>query len=266
MKLNNLRDSIKKKNTILFVGSGVSATLKLPTWDELISHLANELGYGKELFTHYGDNLELAEYYVLNNNNNLGKLRRWMDQNWNVSEEMIQKSKIYETIVNLGFPIIYTTNYDQCLEKAMEHWNQAYKTIINVDDLVELHPSVTQIIKFHGDTSNDGSIVLTESSYFKRLDFESPLDIKLRADMLNKSVLFIGYSLSDINMRLLIYKLDQLWKCSNQSRRPQSYIFLANPNPIQEAILSNRGIQPIIGNNTDPTASLEQFLTSLLPD
>ena len=65
----------------------------------------------------------------------------------------------------------------------------------------------TQIIKFHGDFDDDSSLVLTESSFFIALDFESPLDIKLRSDSLEKSLLFIGYSLSDINIRYMLYKL-----------------------------------------------------------
>ena len=32
------------------------------------------------------------------------------------------------------------------------------------------------------------TIVLDESSYFERLEFETPLDIKLRSDVLGKSV------------------------------------------------------------------------------
>lgn len=39
----------------------------------------------------------------------------------------------------------------------------------------------------------------------------SPLDIKLRADALGKSILFIGYSLTDINIRYLLYKLHIQW-------------------------------------------------------
>ena len=130
--------------------------------------------------------------------------------------------------------------------------------------MVNLDSNTTQIIKFHGDTISDSSIVLTESSYFKRLNFESPLDIKLRSDMLGKSILFIGYSLSDINIRLLIYKLDQLWQNYNLNKRPASYIFLPTPNPIQEAILKSRGIITITGEGLDKKESTEKFLTSLL--
>ena len=82
--------------------------------------------------------------------------------------------------------------------------------------------------------------------------------------MLGKSILFIGYSLSDINIRLLIYKLDQLWKNSNESKRPELYIFLPTPNPVQEAILQNRGINTIIGDGLNKAESTEKFLLSLL--
>ncbi|MDA7108033.1 hypothetical protein PJ022_24255 [Escherichia coli] len=35
-------------------------------------------------------------------------------------------------------------------------------------------------------------MVLDETSNFQRLEFETPLDIKFRSDVLGKSVLFIG--------------------------------------------------------------------------
>lgn len=260
--IDDLRKAVKNGNLILFVGAGVSASLKLPTWSELISHISEELGYDSELFKQYGDSLLLAEYYQVMKGR-IGELRSWMDRNWNIDIDTIKNSKIHENIVKLNCPIIYTTNYDQCLENAYKAWGREYKKIVEVDDLVNLDTSVTQIVKFHGDTISDESIVLTESSYFERLNFESPLDIKLRADMLGKSILFIGYSLSDINIRLLVYKLEQLWKNANKDKRPASYIFLTEPNPIQETILKRRGINTIIGDGLDKTKSMEDFLSQL---
>lgn len=261
--IDDLKNAVNNGNLILFVGAGVSASLKLPTWSELISHISEELGYDSELFKQYGDSLLLAEYYQVVKGR-IGELRSWMDRNWNIDIDTIKNSKIHENIVKLNCPIIYTTNYDQCLENAYKAWGREYKKIVEVDDLVNLDTSVTQIVKFHGDTISDESIVLTESSYFERLNFESPLDIKLRADMLGKSILFIGYSLSDINIRLLVYKLEQLWKNGNKDKRPASYIFLTEPNPIQEAILKRRGINTIIGDGLDKTKSMEDFLSQLI--
>jgi len=122
----------------------------------------------------------------------------------------------------------------------------------------------TQIIKFHGDFDDDSSLVFTESSFFQRLDFESPLDIKLRSDSLEKSIVFIGYSLSDINIRYMLYKLHRQWKDSSfEHIRPKSYIFLVEPNPIKESLLKERGIIPIVGQDTDPGKALTNFLKSI---
>ncbi len=262
--IEEIKETIREHNLILFIGAGISATLGLPTWSELINQMAKELGFDERLFKQYGDSLILAEYYE-EKKGRIGELRSWMDQNWNVSRDSIRESIIYKAIVDMNCPIIYTTNYDHCLETAFDIWEKEYKRIIDVDDLVGIKPTTTQIVKFHGDLISDESIVLTERSYFNRLDFESPLDIKLRSDMLGRSILFIGYSLSDINIRFLIYKLDQLWKKSNNnSKRPNSYIFLPTPNPIQETILKSRGVLPIIGQEIDKKRSTEKFLTECL--
>ena len=231
--IQELKESIKNGNTILFIGAGISATLGLPTWSKLIDKIAADLGYDTEIFKQYGDNLTLAEYYYIKKGR-IGELRSWMDQNWNVEEQKIKESSIYESIVNLNFPLIYTTNYDQCLETAFRAWDKKYKKIVGVDDLVDIEEGIPQIIKFHGDTITDDSIV------------------------------FVGYSLSDINIRYLLYKLDQIWKNSNTNKRPTSYIFLPTPNPIQEEVLKNRGIIPIVGSGINKAESTEEFLKSLL--
>ena len=262
-QFDELKDLIKQGKVILFVGAGVSATLGLPTWSKLIAHLANELGYESRLFEKYGDSISLAEYYVLTKGR-IGELRSWMDTNWNVKKKVLKKSKVYEYIIRMKFPIIYTTNYDHCLERAFKLKGKSYKRIVDVGDFVGINTKQTQIVKFHGDMISDSSIVLTESSYFERLEFESPLDIKLKADILGKSVLFIGYSLSDINIRLLLYKIDKLWQTSSYKyNKPKSYIFLSKPNPIQEAILQRRGIETIVGKKPDEKESLEKFLKKL---
>jgi len=259
--MNDLIKKIKAKKVILFVGAGVSATLNLPNWSELMGHIASSLGIDKDVFLMYGDPLTLAEYYLLEKGA-IGPLRSWMDVNWNVNDSEIEKSEIYKGILKLDFPIIYTTNFDRCLEKAYLINKKDYIKISRVEDICDIDNIKTQIIKLHGDFDDDDSIVLTESSYFNRMDFESPIDIKLRADILGKSILFIGYSLSDINIRYLIYKLNKIWNLSS-SVQPYSYLFMTTPNPIQEKVLQSRNIIPIIGSETNATNSLNKFLKDL---
>ncbi|MDF4776978.1 SIR2 family protein [Vibrio parahaemolyticus] len=84
-------------------------------------------------------------------------------------------------------------------------------------------------------------------------------------DVLGKTVLFIGYSLSDINIRLLFYKLSKLWKgnyCGGA--QPKSYVFSPRPNPVQEAVLEQWGINMINSEIDHPGKALEEFLKQFI--
>ena len=262
--MDKLLDAIRKKNCILFVGAGVSINLGLPSWSKLIDQMGNELEFDSEVFQCLGDYSTLAEYYRIQKGS-IGSLRSWMDRTWHDSSIKIEKSPIHESIVKLGFPLIYTTNYDRWLEQAFTHYGVAFDKVAKVSDLSSIHPGRPQIVKFHGDFDDDATLVLDESSYFRRLDFESPLDLKLRADVLGKSVLFIGYSLSDINIRLLFWKLSQLWGMDRLAEaQPPSFVFTHSPNPIQEVVLAKRGIHVVSGIKASPGPALESFLSDLV--
>ncbi|MES2459328.1 MAG: SIR2 family protein, partial [Armatimonadota bacterium] len=220
--------------------------------------------FDPEIFNLYGDNLALAEYYQIQKGE-VQSLHRWLDETWHAQEIDVRTSRIHRQIVDLDFPIIYTTNYDRWIERAYEAGGKRISRITNVADLSKTDSSDPYIVKFHGDFDDDESLVLTESSYYERLSFESPLDIKLWADSLARPLLFIGYSLTDINLRYLLYKLDKQWQVSNLARtRPKSYIFLTSPNPVQEVILKRRGIEAIVSDEDDPGEGLSRFLEDLL--
>lgn len=261
--MDELFTAFKEKNIILFVGAGVSMNLGIPSWSELIDIISNSLGYDSEIYKTFGDSLALAEYYKLEKSG-LGELSTWMDEKWHSTDIKIEESEIHRIIANAGFPLIYTTNFDRWIENAFEYYRNPFKKIVNVSHLKNIDSKDTQIIKFHGDLDDESSIVLDESSYFKRLEFETPLDIKLRSDVLGKTVLFIGYSLSDINIRLLFYKLSKMWKENNQVViQPQSYVFSAKPNPIQKRILDEWGINMISSEIDDPKEALIDFMKNL---
>lgn len=209
--MTDLIKLIRDGKVILFAGAGLSMNLGLPSWSQLIDFIAAEMGYDTNIFSSYGDYLSLSEYYSLKKGS-IGPLRSWMDREWHKGID-ITTSKIHKNIVELNFPIIYTTNYDRWLEYSYDAFKSkdSYTKIVRVSDIPNIDNNKTQIVKFHGDFDVEDSIVLTETHYFERLNFETALDIKLRADALGKSLLFIGYSLSDINLRLLLYKLDKLW-------------------------------------------------------
>ncbi len=239
--------------------------LGLPSWSSLIGIIANQLGYDPEVFKLNGDERQLAEYFVATKGG-IGPLRSELDRRFNPADELIEKSRAHAALVDMGLPLIYTTNYDRIIERAFELKGVPCHTIANIDDIAASAPDATQVVKFHGSFDDDASLVLTESSFFERLEFESAIDIKLRADILGKTLLFIGYSLSDINIRYMLYKLHKLRLGVRREgkRYPTAYLTTFGTGEIQRLLLARWDVSIVELDPIDPVNSVGELLESLL--
>ncbi|HEV2915282.1 MAG TPA: SIR2 family protein [Pyrinomonadaceae bacterium] len=250
---------------IPFVGAGLSIPLGLPSWSKLLDIIADQLDYDPEVFKLSGNNLQLAEYYVATKGS-IGPLRSEMDRLFNPTDKAIRSSRAHNALIEMDLPLIYTTNYDRIIERAFELNKVPCHTIANIDDIAIAPPDITYVIKFHGTFSDDASLVLTESSYFDRLEFESAMDIRLRADILGRSLLFIGYSLSDINIRYMLYKLHKLrHKAKLETNRlPSAYLVTFGAGEVQRTLLAQWDVMVVDLDPIDKTLSMDTFLEALL--
>jgi hypothetical protein len=262
----DLACDIREQRVILFAGAGLSAGLGLPSWEEFIGRLGSELGFDPETYLSLSpDFRSLAEYYCLERGS-LDGLRERMVRDWAVSDAKLAASDVYRRIVQLGFPLIYTTNYDDLLERAFELHGVPFNKVTSAKDIASCEPNVATIVKFHGDLE-EGSLVLTETDYFRRLGFDEPLDIQLMAHALGRGILFLGYSASDVNLRLLLFRLRQIWSDRGAGKsRPRSYIVMTRPDRIQQRILDSWGVIPLVtrrGEPEDEAGALVSFLERL---
>jgi hypothetical protein len=258
---SQLVEAVRARRCILFAGAGVSMAVGLPSWSELIRHMRKELGLDAAS-THAGYQA-LAEYYRLTQGS-IGALRSWMDRTWSVSEAKVRESAIHQRIVELDFPIVYTTNYDNNLEVAYRLHDRAFAKVVNAHDLARAADGLPQIIKFHGDFEDDQSLVIAETDYFDRLAFDSPLDIKFRADTLGRTILFVGYSMSDMNIRLMLHRLWRMWRNSGREKdRPPSFVFTSERDPVRDAVLEQWGIGVLSNGENSPEGALTAFLDEL---
>jgi hypothetical protein len=69
---------INARESILFVGAGLSMQLGLPSWSALIGEVGEELGYDPDIFRGFGSYLALAEYYEITKGS-IGPLRSILD-------------------------------------------------------------------------------------------------------------------------------------------------------------------------------------------
>jgi SIR2-like domain len=134
-------------------------------------------------------------------------------------------------------------------------------------DVARADSTRTQVVKYHGDLRHDETLVVTESQYWKRLDFESPMDLKFRSDLLGRSVMFIGYSFRDINIRVIWFKLMQMMRDVPIADRLPSYMVRFEPNPVLEALYEAVGLRTIAldpGNEAKTSANRTNLLSEFL--
>ena len=94
-----LVERLRQRQVILFAGAGISMSVGLPSWRELMERIGNELEIDPD--DYLGPDLSyhtLAEYYRLRRGS-IGPLRSWMDRRWSVSPQQVAKSDIHRIIV-----------------------------------------------------------------------------------------------------------------------------------------------------------------------
>jgi hypothetical protein len=275
---DELARMLRARRVIPFVGAGFSTCLGLPGWSDLLRKVASDLRASEsEPILDYDviskeadrDFLRIAEYLYIRAGSNIGPLRLSMTTALQTEMDVLNSTAHVE-LVNLGAPQVYTTNFDALIERTYRALGQSVDVVALSRDVALADANQTQVVKYHGDLQYDETLVVTESQYYTRLDFESPMDLKFRSDLLGRSVLFVGYSFSDINIRIIWFKLMQMMQDVPKEDRPRSYIVRLQPNRVLEALFSDVGVQTIVLDPEseavtveDQTALLGQFMTRL---
>jgi hypothetical protein len=245
-----------ERRVIPFIGAGFSSTNSFPGWNDMLRRLAADidspLRFDEIHEACRGDPLQIAEYLFLIGGATMGPLRQSLSGQLQANQPLV-KSGPHVELVNLGAPQVYTTNYDDLIEKTYRLLSQRVAVVALPRDVAVSHgEATTQVVKYHGDLRYEQTIVLTECQYYARLDFESPMDLKFRSDLLGRSVLFVGYSFQDLNIRIIWFKLRQMMKDVSQGERIASYIVRFEPNEVLETLNASVGLTTIV---IDPSAT-----------
>lgn len=143
------------------------------------------------------------------------------------SVENIEKSleKEVELFKNAVVDGIITTNWDMLLENFFPK----YDVYIGQDDLLNsVVQEIAEIYKIHGSISNFNSIVLTEEDY-KDFNNKNPyLAAKLLTIFIEHPIIFIGYSISDDNIKNILLSIS---KCISEAglNKLEDNIFFIEP-------------------------------------
>jgi hypothetical protein len=199
----------------LFIGAGVSRDAGFVDWKGLLVEVADELDLdiGKE-----HDLLALAQYHV-----NARSGRNEINQQLiDVFTRDAKPTQVHEILARLPIDTVWTTNYEQLLEKAYESAGRRVEVKLTIENLAQARKGrdVT-LYKMHGCVTQSHDAVLTKQDYeiydTKRQLFTD----SLKGDFVEKTLLFLGFSFTDPNVERILSKVrEQL----GQNRREHYWI------------------------------------------
>ncbi|ADO73151.1 SIR2 family NAD-dependent protein deacylase [Stigmatella aurantiaca] len=204
---------LQQSRCVVFVGAGLSAGAGLPTWrrllldviDEIVSSLPEGAQDEAELkqLVDQGKLLEVADFCK----EQLGAAYHQF-LTGRLRGDTTQLSPSHRMVMQLPFSAWVTTNYDKLLERAYSEVKGGFpKTLTHKDTdalgllLFEGGPF---ILKAHGDIDRPETVVLTSRDYSEIIHANPAFNEVFTGLLLTKALLFVGFSLSDPDFRLLM--------------------------------------------------------------
>ena len=194
--------------SILFVGAGFSKGAtnilgrSMLVGSELAHYLATELGEDT------GTDLETISSLFIETFDRQ-RLLNIIQQEFRCAEA----SKAQKTILSLPWKRIYTTNYDDVVEKCLGDLKIDFQVVTRADRVSQIDDDKLACVHLNGyihsiDENNfDDEILLTDFQYFTNSLTQSAWSTKLRTDFhIARSVFFVGYSMTDFEVSKILFE------------------------------------------------------------
>ncbi|NFL34500.1 hypothetical protein FDB64_05320 [Clostridium botulinum] len=253
-KIKDIREEKENDRLVIFVGAGVSKNSNIPTWGELINVFADELKYYKcnkcnlkneirctnqcsEKYNFSQDEfLKIPQYYYdIDKSENHIKYKSIIKDTLGIDAK---SNEIDEIILELLPDHIITTNYDTLIENCSNPNTRLYSCVYKDEDLLK-QSNNHYIIKMHGDIIDLDSIVLKEQDYISYSHTHVLIETKIKSLLIDHTFLFVGYSLNDYNLKLILGWIDHLAKENNVfEERPKNYIIQIDNKPKEKYLES----------------------------
>ncbi|MEC1719118.1 SIR2 family protein [Schinkia azotoformans] len=213
--LDYIKQALRKNKIFLFVGAGLSLNAEKKTvqtkerfksWPEFIEQLGGKIwpdlyeNNKEEFFRRIsGDHLMIAQLFE----EEFGRNAFYEELLEAVPYKRYVPSAIHKRLLGKsGWTGFITTNQDCLIESTLDQLHIHYDVVI--DDLdIAAKEAATKVYKVHGTMERPSSIIFTEEQYRTYEQLHPLLYVKLKAIFAEYPVVFIGFSLSDPNFKLI---------------------------------------------------------------
>lgn len=228
--LLRIQQASRTNKLVVFVGAGVSQNSGIPTWNNLICSMMEELPSELSKET---DVLKLAQMYKDSRGH-----KEYMDKIKNVLlYNKAVPNPLHKSIIELNPCHIVTTNYDDLIEQELANEFKQYDIIREDKDIPQMKNQHC-LVKMHGDYATD-NIVLTEKDYFDYKNNFPLIRAFVQSLFASKLVLFVGFSFADLNLKMIMNELQNILSEDMQRAYLLSY---DNPDDITKKYFEGKGI------------------------
>ncbi len=213
-----IKEAIRHNSLILFIGSGYSRNLLLPNWIELARKFIDALvekdpslvSLKTEANKPKANALKILAVLSGKGYNDACKLMLREVIDVDLSRLDIRNQ---EKIWKLSSKVI-TTNYDRALEGAIsDELKDDVDIFTAARNAVELARSknISYLFKIHGDITQPEGCVLFPEDYDKLYKYNHQYLGQLKGICANSTLLFIGYSVSDIEIERILKNVNTIF-------------------------------------------------------
>ncbi|TQI77235.1 SIR2-like protein [Bosea sp. AK1] len=193
--LKEFPDALHEGVGAVFVGAGASIAAGYPSWAELLADIGDELGV-KSRDTH--DLAALAQWHI-GATGNATRVRNIIRQEIGKDHPVPQAIEI---LARLPVRHIWTTNYDRLIERAFAAIGRPIDTVSGAKNLsLKSTPGAARLYKMHGSVDRPDEIVISTDDYELYRQKHGAFLPLLQAHLSSMSMLFVGLSLTDPNIR-----------------------------------------------------------------
>ncbi len=202
-------DQLRRNNCIPFVGSGVSAEYEDKEAGKKYSGIPTAKQLLKELRNRHGASWIISEI-SFPQALSIFRAERGDGPYFEFLTDYIKRPKIiplpaHHLIAQLPFKGIITTNWDILLEDVLDE--EKYHRIVKDEDVTLLSADKIPLIKLHGSITDRNSIIATVEDMIDFFPKHPLLTNLIRVLCASRSLLFLGYSLEDIDLMQLFQGL-----------------------------------------------------------
>jgi hypothetical protein len=149
----------------------------------------------------------------------------------------------HNELVALKLPLLITTNYDDLIERAYTHRGRTLRVSSTADEFIaHLHPTPeSHLVKIHGSIDSPTTVVLTRQDYARARIERRRIYDHLKFDIERSTYLFIGFSLSDPNVNIL---LDDA-RLETGGALPPAYTVLGRYDPVADSYYRSMGVNAV---------------------